>query len=140
MKELVFDTSIETFNINGVWQIRFNPTDSRFSRRLFDAFTELEEKYKHSKHEMDITADKRKVFELMDRLDGEMRVIIDNVLGEGASEAIFGNTNVYAMSDGLPLWTNLFLCIMEECNDSFAREQKATNHRVKKYTEKYHKK
>lgn len=140
MKELAFDTSIETFNINGVWKVRFNPTDSRFSRRLFDAFTELEEKYKHSKHEMDITADKRKVFELMDRLDGEMRVIIDDVLGEGASEAIFGDTNVYAMSGGLPLWTNLFLCLMDECNDTFAREQKATNPRVKKYTEKYHKK
>lgn len=140
MKELVFDTGIETFDLCGKWKISFNPTDSAFSRRLYDAFQELEEKYKRGTHEIDITADKKKVFEIMDKLDSDMRVIIDDILGEGASAALFGHTNVYAMSGGLPIWTNLFLCIMDECHDSFAREQKAINPKIKQYTEKYHKK
>lgn len=137
MKELSFETGVETFDINGRWQISFNPTDSGFSKRLYEAFSELEKRYGESKEEMDKTADKRKVFEIAEKLDSEMRSIIDDILGEGASAAVFGTTNVYAMAGGLPLWTNLFLCIMDECKDAFAREQKAMNPKIKKYMEKY---
>ena len=45
--------------------------------------------------------------------------------------------NVYALSDGLPVWANLMLTIMDEIDTTFAREQKATNPRISKYTKKY---
>ena len=51
----------------------------------------------------------------------------------------FNTPNVYAMADGLPVWCNLLFAIMDEIDTSFAREQKATNPRIQKYTAKYHK-
>ena len=46
--------------------------------------------------------------------------------------------NVYAMADGLPVWCNLMLAVMDEIDTSFAREQKRMNPRIAKYTAKYH--
>lgn len=50
-----------------------------------------------------------------------------------------GKMNVYALSDGLPVWVNLMLAVMDEIDTAFAREQKQTNPRIAKYTAKYHK-
>ena len=37
-----------------------------------------------------------------------------------------------------PVWCNLMLAVMDEIDTTFSREQKATNPRIAKYTEKYH--
>ena len=46
-------------------------------------------------------------------------------------------TAPYAMADGLHVWTNFLLALMDETDSAFAREQKATNPRIQKYTAKY---
>lgn len=140
MKELVFDTGLVTFNVNGVCEVSFNPTDSEFVKRLFDAFDTLDKKQDAYKAEVEKIADKKEVFEIARRRDKEMREIIDNVFGVPVSDSLFGSMNVYALANGLPVWCNLMLAIMDEVDTTFAREQKATNSRVKKYTDKYHKK
>ena len=63
--------------------------------------------------------------------------MIDEALGQPVCGALFGGMNVYAMADGLPVWCNLMLALMDEVDTSFAREQKATNPRIRKYTAKY---
>ena len=45
--------------------------------------------------------------------------------------------NLYAMADGLHVWTNFLLALMDETDSAFAREQKATNPRIQEYTAKY---
>lgn len=52
-------------------------------------------------------------------------------------DSIFGNMNLYAMADGLHVWTNFLLALMDETDSAFAREQKATNPRIQEYTAKY---
>ena len=37
----------------------------------------------------------------------------------------------------LDVWTNFLLALMDETDSAFAREQKATNPRIQKYTAKY---
>ena len=66
-----------------------------------------------------------------------MREAIDSVFGVPVSQAVFGGIHAYSMSNGLPVWCNLVLAIMDEMDDSFTREQKAMNPRVQKYTAKY---
>ena len=85
-------------------------------------------------------ADKRKVFDYARERDTEMRGMIDEVFGAPVSDALFGGMNVYAMAGGLPVWCNLMLAVMDEIDTTFAREQKATNPRIAKYTAKYRKK
>ena len=89
--------------------------------------------------EVEKTANKREVFETARKMDEEMREIINDVFGFDICSALFGEMNVYALADGLPVWANLMLAIMDEVDTTFAREQKAINPRVSKYTKKYHK-
>lgn len=140
MKELVFDTGRVTFIVNGACEVSFNPTDSEFVKRLFDAFDTLDKKQDAYKAEIEKMADKKLVFEIARQRDEEMREIIDGVFGIPVCDALFGSMNVYALANGLPVWCNLMLAVMDEVDTTFSREQKATDSRIKKYTEKYHRK
>ncbi|BAK99014.1 hypothetical protein OBV_18160 [Oscillibacter valericigenes Sjm18-20] len=139
MAELKFETGIVTFSINGVCDISFNPTDSAFVEKLFNAFDTLDKRQEAYKAEIEKTANKREVFGTARKMDAEMREIIDGVFDRPVCADIFGGMNVYALADGLPVWCNFMMAIIDETDTTFAREQKATNPRIAKYTKKYHK-
>lgn len=140
MKELSFDSGLVTYSLNGKCEVSFNPTDSNFVERLYATFEELDRKQEKYKNDIEKMADKRKVFDYARERDTEMRGMIDEVFGAPVSDALFGGMNVYAMAGGLPVWCNLMLAVMDEIDTTFAREQKATNPRIAKYTAKYRKK
>lgn len=135
MKEIVFDTGVVEYEINGAYTIRFNPTDSNFAERLYLAFDELDKKQDAYRDEN--ISDGKEAFRVNRARDNEMRKTIDGVLGDGASQAIFANMDVYAMSDGLPAWANLMLAIIDEMDNSIKAERQKTNPRVAKYTARY---
>lgn len=139
MKELNFDTGLVTYDLNGRTQVTFNPTDSAFVEKLFNAFDLLDKKQEAYKAEVERTSNNREIFDTARKMDGEMREVVDDIFGSDVCTAVFGNMNVYAMAGGLPVWANLMLAVMDEIDTSFAREQKATNPRIEKYTKKYHK-
>lgn len=139
MKELNFDAGLVTYALNGNCEVAFNPTDSAFAERLFNAFDTLDKRQDAYKAEIEKVADKREIFDLSRRLDGEMREIVNGVFATDVCTALFGGMNVYSLADGLPVWCNLLLAVMDEIDTSFAREQKAMNPRVQKYVKKYHK-
>lgn len=140
MPELRFETGLVEYDLNGSTKVTFNPTDSVFVERLFNAFDELDKKQEIYKAEVEAAKGNREIFDVARRRDEEMRAMIDELFGQPVCEALFGGMNVYAMADGLPVWANLMLCVMDEVDTSFAREQKQTNGRIAKYTAKYHKK
>lgn len=140
MKELNFETGLVTYEINGGVTVQFNPTDSNFVQRLFDAYETLDGKQEHYKKRVEMMADKKQVFEFAREQDEEMREIIDGLFGQPVSDEIFGGLNVYAMADGLPVWCNLMFAVMDEIDTGFAREQKATNPRLEVYRKKWDKK
>ena len=137
-KALSFDTGLVTFDLNGKASVTFNPTDSAFVERLFNTFDELDKKQDAYKAEVE-KAEKREVFDIARKRDAEMRDMIDNALGASVCDALFGDMNVYAMANGLPVWANLLLAIMDEIDTSFARETKLTDSRIRKYSAKYKK-
>lgn len=138
MKELNFESGLVTYSLNGKCEITFNPTDSNFVERLYNAFEELDKKQEGYKDKVDKMADKKEIFEFARERDAEMRSIIDGVFGASISDALFGGMNVYAVAGGLPVWCNLMLAVMDEIDTTFAREHRSTNARVEKYTKKYH--
>ena len=139
MKELNFDSGIVTYSLNGKCEVSFNPTDSAFVEKLYRAFEELDKKQEGYKAQIEKIADKREIFDFAKERDAEMRGIIDGVFGSPVSDALFGDMNVYAIANGLPVWCNLMLAVMDELDTAFAREQKASNPRIAKYTAKYQK-
>lgn len=139
MPEIKFDDGLVTYSLNGKCEVTFNPTDSAFVERLFKAFDALDEKQDAYKAEINKATGVKEIFEIARIRDAEMRDMIDNVFDVPVCDDLFGKMNVYALADGLPIWCNLMLTIMDETDTSFAREQKRTNPRIAKYTAKYHK-
>lgn len=117
--------------------VRFNPTDTNFARKIYDTFEELsstEDDYQKRIEEATGTAD---VFVISAELDAHMREKVNELFGKDVCTAIAGETNMYAMAGGMPIWANLVLAIFDEMEDTFSVEQKLHNQKMKKYTEKY---
>lgn len=118
----------------------FNPLDMGFSKKLFDAFDKLDAKQGKYKDEVQKNADKKEIFNIGEKMDAEMRDIInDDVFGFDICGELFGGMNIYALANGLPVWANLLFAMVDETDTAYAREQKLTNPRIAKYTKKYHK-
>lgn len=139
MKELNFESGLVTYSLNGKCEVSFNPTDSNFVERLYSAFEELDKKQDGYKAQIEKMSNKREIFDFARERDAEMRAMVDEAMGTPVCDALFGDMNVYALADGLPVWANLMLVVMDEVDTSFAKQQKLTNPRIAKYTSKYHK-
>jgi len=137
VKELTFETGLVTYSLNGACEGRFNPTDTAFARRLFDAFDALEQRQEGYQQQAAALREPREIFAFARERDQEMRQLLDGLLGAGTSDAIFGEMDLYAMAGGLPVWCNLLLALMDEMDAALAREKKAADPRLKKYLDKY---
>lgn len=121
-------------------EFAFNPLDMGLSHRLFSAFERLDKMNENYKEEVQKNADKREIFDIGQKMDQEMREIINSeVFGFDICTPLFGNLNLYALANGLPVWANLLFAMVDEMDTAYAREQKLTNPRLSKYTKKYHK-
>ncbi len=140
MPEIKFDTGLVTYDLNGKCQVTFNPTDSAFVERLYNTFDELDKKQDAYKAEIERVGENKEIFRIAKERDAEMRGMIDGVFEAPVCDALFAGMNVYAMADGLPVWCNLMLSVMDVIDDSFGREKQKTNPRLSKYAAKYKKK
>lgn len=121
----------------------FNPTDPAFAERLYMAFAVLDDqdqRYHEKMAELGGKEDPAKLFDIAREMDKEMRQKIDEALGTEVCRPAFGNVSVYAWSNGLPIWANLLLNIMDEMDSAIVSERKAADPRIKKYTAKFGKK
>jgi len=121
--------NLNIYSLAGKVEISFIPTDSAFVERLFNTFDTLDKKQDAYKAESEAVKSKREIFDIDRKWDLEMCGMIDAALGQPVCDAVFGQINVFALADGLPVWANLLLPIMEEIDTPFTREQKATNPR-----------
>lgn len=142
---LSISTGLKSYDItdeNGETKctVRFNPTDPGFAQQLYDAFSNLDKQDEQYHQRIAEEKDAAKIFEVAREMDAEMRQTIDGLFEPGTCQAIFGNISVYAWADGLPLWANFLLSIMDEMDDALAREKKASDPRLQKYMKKYGKK
>lgn len=140
MMELQVATGLQSYTINGTTEILFNATDSDFVERLFHVFYKVDGKQRHYQERVAKMSDNREVFAFMREVDAEIRQEIDGLFDAPVCAPVFGRMNVFALADGLPVWANLLLAILDQVDTTFAREQKATNPRIQKYTAKWNKK
>lgn len=130
MAEIRFETGERAYDVNGVCQVRFNPTDMEFARRLCDTFALLEGKQSGAAAAGDLFGQGK-------ALDGEMRALLDGLFGEPVCQALFGDMNVCALAQGLPVWCNLLLAVMDEIRAAVEAEAAEINPRIAAYTARY---
>lgn len=142
MQELNINSGLETFNLNGVIEVTINPTDITFIEKLYCAFEDSDKLAEVYEAKIE-KADGRDKFVLASELDCNIREHVNAIFEQDICTALFGNTHVCALSDGIPLWANLLFKFMDIVNDNTSEELKKTSSRItqyaKKYTSKYHK-
>ncbi len=132
-----FGTGVAEYTLNDAVTVKMNPTDLAFAERVFQTFDAMDAKQEAYNAALRAETDTAGVFRVAREMDAEMRAMLDGVFGTEICAPLFGSVSVYALSDGLPLWVNLLLAVIDEMDVAFAREQKATNPRIRKYTAKY---
>lgn len=137
MPELRFDTGLVTYDINKACQVSFNPTDFSFMERVFATFDVMDKLQNEHDQEQQKDMAPKELFDSARARDQEMRRLVDGIFGQQVCEALFGEMNLYALADGLPVWCNLVFSIMDEMDSSYVREQERTNPRLAKYSAKY---
>ena len=133
-----FDNGLKEYSLNDAVTVRFNPTDMNFIQRVYDAFERMDKRQEAYRAEVD-KVDNRKVFDLANRYDAEIRDEINGIFDFDVCTPLFGTMSVNTLADGLPIWANLFFAIIDTFEGAFAEEKKKTNPRIKKYTAKYSK-
>lgn len=128
-KALSFETGLVEYEVNGAVTVRFNPTDESFVARLEQAFGTLD-------HLQDALAEDGG-FARFGELDREMRSVIDGLLGDGVADVLFPGMNCYAIADGLPVWMNLVLALLDEVSEAYEREFGKTDGRISEHNAKY---
>lgn len=147
MEEIRFSTGLKSFKLRDIsgnrdCEVFFNPTDMSFIERLyaaFDALDKMQAEYDAEKAKPD-GGDARSFFETARKWDESMRACVDEAFSAPVCAAVFGTMNVYAMSEGLPIWANLLLSVMETVETTFGSESKLTDPRISKYVLKYKRK
>ncbi len=142
MKSLNIGIGVEEYSLNDRVTVSFNPTDMAFTERLTKAFEELEALQEKAR---DLVAaidgdDPRPLFQDLRAIDKDMRQAVDRLFEQEVSDALFQGVRLYAASEGLPVWNNLLLALVDEIDAAYRREKKAMDERIRKYTERYEKK
>lgn len=138
MAEIKFNDGVEEININGKVSISINPTDINFSEKLFNVFDALDEKQTARSEEIQGKSG-REIFDISRKLDNEMRELVNSAFGFDICKPLFGSMHLYSHADGLPVWCNLLLAIIDMMDTAVTEQQKMTNPRVQKYLAKYKK-
>ena len=127
MEKFNFDTGMKEFEINDAVTVSFNPTDPETIKKIFDVFDSLDAKQAAYKAEIARCGETKEIFDIASRRDAEMR------------EVLFGTMNVYALADGLPVWCNLMLAIIDQIDTRSLQERKGTSARIEQYTKRWKK-
>lgn len=141
MAEFLIETGLESHTFSGVGtgsiEVFYNPTDIRFSERIFKAVESIGKKQELYEEKDRKIADHKERFALMDEVDADIRAEIDGIFGAPVCDAVFGTLNVTAYSGGLPIGMGLLMQVIDGIDTAFSREQKLTNPKVQKYLDKY---
>lgn len=137
MTDLNINTGVEEYVINGKVKVYLNPTDPAFVSRLYNRFSELEERDKAWRDNLS-KLEGAEVLIAWEEGDQLFRAAIDDILGEETCKRICGSVSVLAMADGAPIWMNILLGLIDVIDSGVAREEKAKNPKLQKYLSKYH--
>ena len=121
--------------------VRFNPTNMIFIEKVFNTFDEMDEIGESINAKIrEVGDDWKRLFELTREAEQKMRGKLNEAFGKDICTPLFGEyESVYAAGDGLPIWANILLAIIDEMDSAFVEEKKKQNPRIQKYTEKYRK-
>ena len=137
MEKLNISTGIKEYSLNDKVSVWFNPTDADFMTRVFDTFEALEKKQDEYANAIAKTKTTRESLKVMADMNEEMRGLLAELFGVDIVTPLIGSANVYAFSEGMPIWANIMLAILDKMEGEHAEQIKLSKKRMAKYTAKY---
>lgn len=139
--QINIETGVESIDVtrNGetVGQIKFSTSDPALLRRLREVKSKTEALMQTSK--LDDTADLEEQLDEADRLDKEMRSLLDWAFGAPVSDIVFGDSYCFTTSGGVTGMEQFLAGVTPYIEAAFKREVAAADEHRKKYLEKYRK-
>ena len=122
MEKFNFDTGMKEFEINDAVTVSFNPTDPETIKKKSSTSLILWMQSRLLTRQKSRDAAKRKRSLTSPAAATRKCVRCWTVFfGKPICEPLFGTMNVYALADGLPVWCNLMLAIIDQIDTrSFA--------------------
>jgi len=141
MTSLNFETGLKTFDINGDPErtISFAPSDAAFVRRVYKGLEQLEECQKKYQAKSAAITEPIEVLDAVDAADKDIRNIIDGIFENRVSETIFGKLSTIGVANGMPIWANFIVTLIDGCDIYLSAQETATNPKLKKLLAKYKK-
>ena len=139
--QINIETGVESIDVtrNGeiVGQIKFSASDPALLRRLREVQTKADDLMKDSK--LDSSDDLDAQLDEADRLDREMRALLDWAFGAPVSDMVFGDSYCFTTSGGVTGMEQFLAGVTPYIEQAFKREVAAAETHRKKYLEKYRK-
>lgn len=123
-----------TRNGKAVGSIYFSPADVSILKRLRDAQSKIQE--------IDVSASGGDVDALLreaDRIDGELRKIIDEAFEYPCSDVVFGGSYCFTSCNGVSALEQFLTAAIGIIEDEITAEAEASKSRQEKYLAKYEK-
>ena len=132
--DIKINTGAKEFNFDGKVSIWINPTDPVFIGKMRETFQDLQKKQDEVKEKLDNAED---IFEVCVQIDAEMREALLKLFGKDIVTPLVGDMNVYALADGMPIWAQILISLMDGIESYVAEENEKASEKIKAYTEKY---
>ena len=139
MENLDFSRGVTTFSLAGLCEVSFNPADTTFIEKLYGTMEELRTRQDEFSKSAEEVGPSREMFELSRKHDEAVKAAIDGLFNAPVSDALFSDVSPCASADGLPVWMNLLLAVMDQVESRVGDTQQKADPRIAKYMEKYRK-
>lgn len=139
MKELVFDSGVVSYSLNGKCEVSLNPADRAFAERFYNAVDKMGKLQDEYAKKAKALQGPEGAFDLARERDIEMGKVLDGFFGAPVCETVFGSMSLCAFANGFPVWLNLMLSILDEIEANIDDIQKQADPRIAKYKAKYQK-
>ena len=131
--EIKVNTGLVDYDLGGKVTVSLNPTDLSFGDRLYDAI----DKMSALQDEPVPEGETKEVLVAMIDKDRRAREIIDGLFEKEVCRPLYGTISLFAIADGLPLWANLLMAILEQMQIGAEKRRAEVEKKIKKYTDKY---
>ena len=132
------NTGVQDFNLADRVTVRFNPTDMVFIDRLKTAMDNCVAREEALQDELKGNDDVMVMLKASSAADADLAQYINELFGLDVVTPLCEGVSVRAWADGMPIWANILMAILEVVDASQADQLKASQKRIEKYTKKYH--
>lgn len=115
--------------------IHFDPCDSEFANKVIVAFRNCNKVQNSFPEKTFMDLDEQLAF--IQKMNEDIREEIDRAFGEGVCEKACCGSGPISISDGLPVWMNFLMAVIDEIDANMPEGEKRSRARVQQYMDKY---